>query len=431
MRSLPALPSQLRFSAPLCLLLATTGLAVGCGGDGNDADGPKLNVPNTPTDGENAEEFAESDGGLVELDQDEVRTLEGLSCTGWSAEGESLPAVLQLVVDVSLSMTEDAPGSRQSKWEITQAALSSALSELPPSVAVGVLFYPNMRVSRSDMSMPLESCVNTSEMVPIEMLGTEDSDHRRRLQTAIQRAETNGYTPTHDAYKYALNTGLVPHDGNASKFMLLITDGAPTMREVCNGGSVDGSNENGQVVDQPTAPIIDEIEGALADHDVRTFLIGSPGSEESAEEGGGDMRPWLSAGAVVGGTAANGCEENGPNFCHLDMTQEPDFAAALTEGLSAIAGQIVDSCAFAIPAPDERDGEVDPTLTNLVITWGDGTSDLVRPDNVGDCKQGWRYDDDGNVSLCDDMCDRVKNDSRAQIRLTFGCSSEEIEEVLH
>src|SRR5688572_9440293 len=103
------------------------------------------------------------------------------------------------------------------------------------------------------------------------------------------------------------------------KFMLLITDGAPTMSEGCNGGDGD----NGQVQDMPTEPIIAEIAGAYA-QGIRTFLIGSPGSEESAEETGGDMRPWLSRAAVESGTDEAGCAVDGPNFCHMDMTRSEE-----------------------------------------------------------------------------------------------------------
>jgi hypothetical protein len=270
-------------------------------------------------------------------------------------------------------------------------------------------------------------------MVPIDLLGSAGSQHRMRLATALNQAETNGYTPTHDAYKYALDSSLVPNGGAANKFMLLITDGAPTMRQVCNGGPPDGASTpmqggGNQVYDQPTQPIIDEIANALSSSGVRTFLIGSPGSEESSEQGGGDMRPWLSQAAIAGDTAPAGCDANGPNFCHMDMTMEPDFSAALTAGLANVAGQIVNSCTFAIPEPDAGDS-IDRTLTNLVIKWGDGTSNLVKPDNVGDCAQGWRYDGDGNVQLCDDLCNRIKTDQAATVQLTFGCSVEELTQV--
>jgi hypothetical protein len=103
--------------------------------------------------------------------------------------------------------------------------------------------------------------------------------------------------------------------------MLLITDGAPTMRETCIA-PLDG------VKDMPTDVIIEDIAAAF-DEGILTFLIGSPGSEQSSQSDTADMRPWLSRAAKAGGTAAEGCDSEGPNFCHMDMTVQPDFAVAL------------------------------------------------------------------------------------------------------
>ncbi len=427
------------------LLAAGIGAAtLGCGGDGNDGanpDGSGGNVGDSDIDlgnssggtqGANAAEFSESDGGLVELDSDQVSDLESLACTGWSAEGENLPATLQIVVDTSTSMTEAAPGSNDSKWEVTRDALDTAIADLPPSVAVGLLLYPNQPLNNLyGTGGDINSCVNTGGMVPISQLGNEGSEQRTTLSQSLEDATIEGFTPTHDAYRYALEEGLIPYQGLANKFMLLITDGAPTMRLVCDSSDPDGGGQNGggfTLYDQPTQPIVDEIAAAYSSNNIRTFLIGSPGSDESSEETGADMRPWLSQAAIEGNTADANCQANGPDFCHMDMTEEPDFAAALSSGLSSIAGQIINSCTFAMPEPD-GDQSIDATLTNLVVTWGDGTSALVKPDNVGDCSQGWRYNDDGHVELCADVCEQVKMDEDARVQLTFGCSVDEVEQV--
>lgn len=420
-----------RSVASVLVALGAATLAVACGGDGDDSGGTG-GMNNTDlgdgisTDGSNTgnPDFDSSEGGKVDLDAEDIQAIEEASCTGWAAEGENLPATLQLVVDVSFSMTEEAPGTNQSKWEVTRDALSQAIEELPASVAVGVLYYPNGDVQFSADPQPIDACVDVDEMVAIQQLGEADSTQRNTLQQSLRDAETAGYTPTHDAYQYALNEGLVPYSGNGNqKFMLLITDGAPTMSEGC----VSGDDQQGNVIDMPTQPIIDEIAGAN-DQGIRTFLIGSPGSEESAEETGGDMRPWLSRAAVEGGTAADGCEVDGPNFCHMDMTQEPDFGAALRAGLAAIAGQVVDSCTFAVPEPPNNE-TIDRSLTNLVVTWDDGSASLYLPDNVGDCNTGWTFNDEGQVELCPSTCDEVKLDAGATVQLTFGCGTDVIDVV--
>ena len=207
--------------------------------------------------------------------------------------------------------------------------------------------------------------------------------------------------------------------------MLLITDGSPTMALQCIGESTGGGGMmggGGGVADAPTEPIIAEITAAKA-AGIRTFVIGSPGSEESSSGMGGDKRPWLSQAAQVGGTAAAGCSNDGPNFCHLDMTQEEDFSAALVAGLGAVVGQIVDACTFALPDPPMGQS-IDLNLTTLIIESSSGAK-LVKPDNTGACTEGWQYMN-GQVILCAASCEEVKNDPTARVQLMFGCSTDEV-----
>ena len=75
---------------------------------------------------------------------------------------------------------------------------------------------------------------------------------------------------------------------------------------------------------------------------VRTFVIGSPGSEGARES--------LSRMAEAGGTAQANCSHRGPNYCHFDMTQQSDLAAGLDQALSAIAGLAL-GCSYDIPQP--------------------------------------------------------------------------------
>ena len=356
----------------------------------------------------------QQDGGSVPLTQADVDAIGNSACAGWTTEGEALPAVLQLVVDVSGSMEDAAPGGGGSKWEVTREALRAAIAGLPDSVLVGVLYYPNQDTGSSDTPRNVSECVNVSEMVPIGVLGA--NGQRAVVDGSLDQANTGSLTPTHDAYRYALAMSLLPFRTQLRKFMLLITDGAPTMARDCVG-------DTGNVTDAPTQPIIDEIAGAFS-AGIRTFLIGSPGSEESSESNS-DMRPWLSRAAMEGGTAATGCQEMGPNFCHMDMTQEPDFAQALADGLRSVVGQVVDSCSFAIPTPPAGQ-TVNPNQTNLIITWSNGDSSLILPDGIGDCSEGWQFTGTDQVTLCAASCDAIKADAGARVQLTFGCRTDEV-----
>src|SRR5690606_37337808 len=179
------------------------------------------------------------DGGKRPLSEEELEELEAGSCAGWSAEGESIPSVLQLVVDVSSSMSQQAPGTNDSKWEVTRDALLEAIvgvngTGLPGSVAVGMLFYPNVDgVDATPGAKDIDYCVNTEAMVPAAPLGAADGDHRNAVRQGIENVQLETSTPTYDAFSHALNFGLLPAELPGEKFMLLITDGQPTLAAGC------------------------------------------------------------------------------------------------------------------------------------------------------------------------------------------------------
>ncbi len=391
-------------------------------GGGVNVNGSQPNIGVGDGDGGNAL-TGSHDGGTVALTPAQVSQITSSACTGWTSEGENLPATLELVIDTSGSMDDTAPGSKSSKWVVTRDALTSAIANLPASVSLGALYFPNEATDNSTTAQDVTACVNTKAMVPIGVLGAAGSPQRNTIDKSLQGIKPQSYTPTHDAYNYALTSGLEPYQTSANKFMLLITDGAPTMSLGCINGISGGRNGGGKVMDMPTQPIIDEIAMAKT-MNIRTFIIGSPGSEKS-DESNMDMRPWLSEAAQAGGTAIAGCSNTGPNFCHLDMTQATDFSAALNAGLASIAGQVVDSCTFTIPAPPAGQ-TIDPNLTNLIITGSDGSSNLILPDNMGTCTEGWQFDGTDKVVLCSQTCSEVKADTGAHVQLVFGCSTDQV-----
>jgi hypothetical protein len=147
---------------------------------------------------------------------------------------------------------------------------------------------------------------------------------------------------------------------------------------------------------------------------VKTFVIGSPGSEGARED--------LSRMAEAGGTAAPGCSHDGPTYCHFDMTEEQDFAAALTEALGTISGLAL-SCSYDIPDPSGAQ-TLDPSRVNVLFTAPGAETELILQDASGACNDGWQYSDDGaRVLLCGGTCDRVR-DSDGTLTLEFGCTTE-------
>lgn len=417
---------MLKHSAALVSITSLTWLMSACGssadapgnqnGSGATGTGGTLDLGPAPGSGGSKLGPSEHDGGTVPLTPEQVEEIEGGACAGWKTEGEALPAVLMLVVDVSGSMEKAAPGSpNRSKWDITQEALADAIDTLGAQTAVGVLYYPNQGTRQSETPRDVSECVNVEALVPIETLGADASTVRRALQRSLEEANTGSGTPTHDAYQYALDNGMRAYASSAQKFMLLITDGQPTFAQQCVGtGNVD------EPVDEQ--PIVDAIAAAAA-ADVRTFVIGSPGSERN-ESTGADARPWLSQAAEAGRTAPAGCSHDGGPYCHMDMTEEADFGAALAQGLGEVVGQI-NTCTYAVPPPPAGK-ELDLNAINLIVTAG-GESELVLPDGKGSCSEGFQLNADGQIVLCEATCERVQQDSGASVQLLFGCASGEVE----
>jgi hypothetical protein len=390
-----------------------TGGAIGVGGS---AGGVLIGTGGSSATGGTGGSAA-SAGTSGEIPMETADTIRGKSCAGWSSEPELLPTVLQLVVDVSgsMSMRADSTGNR-SKWDITQEALHAAVGQLPATSAVGVLYYPNRNTEDNDEPQDVSACVNTSALIPIAPLGDQNAPHRERILESIEDAESDGLTPTHNAYAYALENGLRASNETGNRFMLLITDGAPTMEFGCVGG---------RNFEAPTAPIIDEIFGARQEG-VRTFIIGSPGSEESVD-GDGDARPWLSRAAALGGTGRGGCTIDGPNFCHIDLSQDADFAVALNAALARILGQIV-SCSFEIPAAPSGQ-TINLSQVNVIHTASSGSAELIGRNDDPSCTDGWQMDAQGRVTLCENTCNAVRSDPGGTVELLFGCDTQVDEPV--
>jgi hypothetical protein len=370
----------------------SSGVGGGLGGSGS------ISVPGGGTGNEGNQDGA---AGTPSIGKDDA-------CATASDTAVALPSVLQLVVDISGSMDwppgwepitpDDSKPPGETKWEITREALLDAVAELPADVALGVNFYP-------DIGDDDEVCINNRVAVPIQLLGPANSTVRRIWEIEVNDVEPNGATPTHGAYLFGL-TQLAGTELPGNRFLLLLTDGTPTCNLACQ------CNEGNVPVD--SGPLIEEAEIAL-ESGVRTFVIGSPGSE--------DTREVLSELASEGGTAKSGCDDEGPNFCHFDMTAEDDLGVGLTRALQEIS-QSLRSCEYVIPAPPV--GEIlDRNRVNVLYTSSSGDTETIgRDPSARDCESGWQYSEDGSrVVLCGDTCARVRDDVEGTVEVLFGCET--------
>ena len=414
--------------------LLALGITVGCSGDeGSDSDNAGgANGSGTGNTGGSGSDFRDVDGdGVLDpltsqdfdeagvpISQDDIEELRGEACSGWAAEPEPLPTMLMFVVDISGSMTieSDTSGGR-SKWEVTEEALREAIDSLPASTPVGILYYPTIATDANPDGPARDAsfCMDVDNFVPVAPLGDAGSEQRQAIEDSLDRTEPDrgSGTPTHNALVEALaELERTQYQGNQN--IVLITDGQPTFSLGCIG--------TGMVSDPvDPSPIIDEI-AAAEERGITTFLIGSPGSEET-ESVGEDARPWLSEAAEAGNSAQPGCSHDGdPYYCHFDMVEEPDFGEGLSNALASIFGQIL-ACDYVLPEPPPGE-TLDTDAINLVLypDGGDPIQILRSPD--GNCTQGWYFDEaTDQVRFCDETCDLIQSDPQAALEVLLGCES--------
>ena len=385
------------------------------GGQGGDVGSGVIFSSGSATGiGSGAAPSVSADGGLAALRM--------AACAADTARTEPLPSVLELVVDTSGSMRDRAPGTNQSKWQVTHDALKAALDSLTAQTGAGVIYFPDENTTPSkpsgtgsDAPRPPTDCVNLNAQVPIDLLGGTGAAHRVQVSTSLDTIMgPAGGTPTHDAFHagvQAIEATKLP----GSRFIVLITDGQPTFLSGCRGT---GSTMQPQ---DPT-PILDDVKAARA-AGVRTFVIGSPGSDEVGVPIYSDARQWLSMAASLGGTALPGCSDQGPNFCHFDMTKTTNFSQSLRDVLSQIVGTVL-SCSYSLPNPTNG-GTLDPSKVNVVFTPKGGKSQVIDQAPAGACSDGWQYSADGtHVNLCTNTCKQVQAADSPEIDVLFGCTTQ-------
>jgi hypothetical protein len=400
---------------------ATAGAAATTGAGASDSPGttgaPDSDQPSgiggTDDDPITAGDFGMAGVAVTEAD---IEAMRSQSCSGWAAEPEPIGATLFWVLDASSSMRDLPPeGGPLDKWEVTKEALIQAVSDLRGDTALGMLAYPNQVVI--EQSGDRRNCVNIDALTPLGMLDVDN--HRQVMIDAINAVETNRCTPTRDAYLAALDY-FATATTVGQKYIMLMTDGEPTLDINCSPGEC--------TYDLPGSEqaVVDEIARAYTELDIKTFVLGCPGSEVHSQTGL-DNRWWLSQAAELGGTSPGNCSHDAEPYCHFDMTgPDINFAEELNKALKAIVGQVV-SCDYSIPAPPP--GEViDLDAINLILRPDGGEPiQILRNENPGCAPDGngWYYDEaTERIRFCPETCARAQSDPNARAELLFGCISE-------
>lgn len=334
------------------------------------------------------------DGGTPPIDPD-------AACLSETFGAQAAPAILMFQLDVSGSMNcaptdtvcatgDPMPGSR---WEVFKSKLQPALGQLPSTSSAGLMHYPT---GKGTFSGDPTGCVPQVPDVALAPI----SSSLAAINTALAAIAPAGGTPTHDAMTAAykqLEAAQIP--GN--KYLVLATDGQATF---CAGCDLFCTSAE-MMTDNET--LIMEVSAAAA-KGIRTFVLGAPGS--------GPYRTILSRIAEAGQTSASmGCSNQGPNYCHYDMTTSPDFAAALEAALAAVGGATL-SCAYDIP---KANGSFDPGQVNVQLTINGQPTQIAQDKSHAD---GWDYSADGKqILLYGKTCDDAKSALNGKIDILYGC----------
>jgi hypothetical protein len=330
------------------------------------------------------------------------------NCDVTPYQSNELPTSMLFVIDRSRSMvcnlpplqsSEDCEADSQpvdrtapSKWKLTKEALARTFDTLPGGGAlVGLSFFSNNGACG----------VDSEPTVEVDAL---DGAQRRELTSALDDINPDGLTPIVGATILAYAHLHQELEAPGNRYVVLLTDGS----ESCAPESVK------RLLD-------DEVQRARMAN-IRTFVIGAPGSEGA--------RALLSELAYRGGTAASpGCAHDidGPaeeGDCHLDMTESDDFAKALASALGTVS-TAAQSCEFAVPESGRPDD------VNVQYTGPSGGPECFKKDDSRPCADGadgWQFatgvggePDRTKVVLCGGACDKIRKDPSARVDVLVGC----------
>ncbi len=348
----------------------------------------------------------------------------GMECAKSSQGARLTPANLLFVIDKSGSMKCNPPDQSgdveaqnaaceknpvkadpgaPSKWEITRDALQNALDSLVgvDNVSVGVSVFPQNSY-----------CAVTKTGQPDVDIGKLTQSHKDDIDSFLGTVTPDGSTPIMGAtlvsYDY-LSKQLIDEKLVGNTFVVLLTDGADT----CDSSNLTLKQHF----------LEEDVHNATL-FNIRTFVIGAPGSESG--------RSLLSEVAYQGETqTADACSHNDADAsvgdCHFDMTTSDDFAADLAAALTKITSDKTLSCVFDVPT-STNGASVDLDKVNVTFNPSTGKDVNVLKDDTEACDdgaQGWQYSaDKTKIVLCGDICDDVKKDSGGEVSIVLGCPTE-------
>ena len=338
------------------------------------------------------------------------------SC-GSSTFANQVPGSILVVLDKSGSMS--GGDGQPDKWGPSVDALKVMMNSASPELGMGLLPFPEGKFDDSgivgcafDPNTPAcqaifadGGCkdVATTPVVPVGPLMQTQGP----ISQWLDANGPGGGTPTLWALKnaYAYMKGI---NAPGERFVLLLTDGEPNTYSPAM--SVGGFGFPESNVECKTLPDIEAeaLAAAMGTPKIRTFVIGSPGSE--------------SAGSFLSQVAINGDAKKSPNCsagakdCHYQIGKA-NFQQELEMALTDIAGKLSE-CVFELPTGED----VDPEYVNVNLESNGMTTQLYKD---ADHQDGWDYTDgtQTKVELFGPACEKFKTEQAAKVSIVLGCKT--------
>ena len=356
-------------------------------------------------------------GNILDPDASTGSSFGDANC-GASTYANAVPASILVVLDRSGSM---AGGDGQpDKWGPAVSAMNAMMAGASPDLNVGLLPFPAGNFDDSGLvgctlnpSTPQCAAIFADggckdvDAAPVVAVGPLTST-QAPISSWLAANGPSGGTPT----LYALKTGYtimrdLPIEGE--RYVLLMTDGEPnvhTPAQMLGPLTIPESNiECGQLPDIEA----EALSASGGSPSVKTFVIGSPGSEP--------------AGQFLSQVALNGLTPKSPNCnpaakdCHYQIGQT-NYQADLQAALDKITGTISD-CIFEIPQGTDM---VDPDKVNVVVETSGGTIETYKDPSHQD---GWDYTDSSHttVQLYGPACEAYKAEKGSKVSILLGCET--------
>lgn len=384
-------------SAVACSASKNTTSPTGSGGDGSGGG----NTGGSDTGGDELAGGSSGTGTITE------------SC-GASTYASQVPGSVLVVLDKSGSMS--GGDGQPDKWGPTVQAIKTMMASAGPDLGMGLLPFPSGNYSEE----PPFACVfegfdspgciayfadgGCEDVVDMPTVAVAPlSQSAPQISAWLDSNSPGGNTPTLMALKRAY-AYMAMFDAPGERFVLLITDGVPTQHTPPMPPIPEANLKCGTLADMEA----ETLAAATGTPKLRTFVIGSPGSEGAAD--------FLSQIAINGETQKSAGCSAAAGDCHYQIGQA-NFQQELEAALADISGK-VSECVFEIP-----DGEdADPDYVNVELE-SSGMKTPVYKDTAH--QDGWDYTDDTHtkVELFGPACEKFKAETGAKVSIILGCKT--------